>query len=538
MSDAYDSLEEARAKLDALHKKFSREVEERQARFFAEIDRLSGPDAGQVVEMAIDFPADFLPDGVVILDVPGVTEGDDAERAWNLVREEADGCILVSDLKRGISDRTKSFLERLREIVPHVLLVLSKMDAAFVEARDRGSAEPWDEVEQARRAGTRQFAEQIGRSPDNVLSIAVAALPAIEDPDSGLAKRFEEEVRKLFKLLRHERAMILGTRAAAALRSCIAASADAEQRAEAAYRERIAQMEADQVPEPEVFHRKAMANAEADVREGGRRAVHAATQTTRALFAELRRKCGDTIRSSAHQGQFREVALGTEQALAADVEGVQQEALQTLRTDCERAVCELEQRVFDAMKERYRITEEVVSARDSSPGSTLALPRVEMARTVGVRGTLTRHTLQRLALSVVFGGVGMLVAAVPGAAGGAALGTLLAFARTRRSIERRVTALVEAALRKEEVRVLRDLETLEAGARSNIHAALDHSIENAIIRFGRFIAEPYQAGEQALTRERESLGRLRDLEAALERHDKRLDELMTTAAAASRGLCQ
>ncbi len=551
VDEAEQALARAREKLNARQREFSRYVEERQALFFSEIARLSGPDADKVVELAIDFPADFLPDDVAILDVPGVTAESGQEHAWNLVQEEADGCILVSGLRRGISGPTEKFLERLREVVPHVLLVLSKMDAAYDEAVAKGSADPWEEVEKARRAGTQQFAEQIGRSPETVLSIAVAAQPAIKDPDSEMARRFEVEVRKLFKLLRHERAMILGARAASVLRSCISASSEAEQRAEAAYRDRIAQMEADQVPEPEVFHRKAMADADSDVDEGGRRAVLSSTQTIRARFAELRRKCGDTIRASVHQGQFRTVALRTEQGLAHEVTSVQQEALRAISLEANRVVRELEARVFETMKERYRITEEVVSKRGSSAESELTLAPVAMPKTVGVRAAIARHSRARLALALagaaILGGVGWLVASrflhVPhgpyiGVAIGGVLGTLLAFAKTRRSLERRSRALVEAALRKEEQRVLRDVETLEAGARSNIHGALNHSVEDAIIRYGRFIAEPYHAGEQALARERESLGRLRDLEAALERHDERLDELVKAAAAASRGLCQ
>lgn len=559
VSEAQAQLSKARTKLETKRREFGRYVEERHTRFFTDIARMAGPEAKHVIELAIDFPADFLPDDVAILDVPGVTDDSEEAHAWNLIREEADGCILVSDLKRGISGPTEKFLDRLREVVPHVLLVLSKMDAVHGEAVARGSAEPWEDVEKARRIGTKQFAEQIGRSPDTVLSIAVAAQPAIEDPDSEMARRFEEEIRKLFKLLRHERAMILGTRAASVLRSCISASTQAEQRAEEAYRQRIAQIEADQVPEPEVFHRKAIADAAVGIQKGGQRAILAAAQTTRVRFSELRRKCGDTIRASTHQGQFRAVALGTEQGLAGDVEGVQVQALQAVNMESEQVLQELEASVFETMRERYRITEEVQSKRGSFAGSELTLPRVVMPDSVGVRSAFARHTSARLGLAlmgaVIFGGMGFLLSQhlqlpqlpqlsqLPqgpfvGAGVGAVLGLLLAFAKTRRSLERRSTALVEAALRKEEQRVLRELDALEAQVRANLHGTLNHSIEDAIIRFGRFIAEPYKAGEQALTRERESLGRLRDLEAALEQHDVRLGELVKAAAAASRGLCQ
>ncbi len=537
---AEEALATARAAMDQCRGELGRYVEERQARFFSELAAIgSGRD---VVELAIDYPADFLPDDVAIIDAPGVTLEREENHAWHVIREEADGCILISDLERGISAPTERFLHRLREVVPHVLLVLSKMDAAFVDAHREGQADPWDAVEKVRRARTERFAEQIGRSKDTVLSIAVAAQAAIEDPDSGLARRFEVELRKLFRVLRHERAIILGTRAAKVLRQCIAETADAEQRAEARYRDRIAALEAERVPEPEVFHRQALAKAKPGIQRGAERATAQASEAARVRFAELRREYGDRIRRSVHEGQFRAVALETETDLEKDVKSVEARALVALNAGVEQSVRELERSVFDDLRKKYHIDEEVKRKRDSIHREGVALARVFEPGERNVRSTLARHVWTRVGLglggALLGAGIGMLIAPGIGAAIGIAVGSLLVFAKTHRSLERRTIAMAELALRKQEQAALKDIAALTPQARTNIEVDLNRAIEDVIIRFARHIAVPYEAGEEAIARERTSLGRLRDLGEAMKLQDARLAELMADAASASRGLCQ
>jgi hypothetical protein len=59
-----------------------------------------------------------------------------------------------------------------------------------------------------------------------------------------------------------------------------------------------------------------------------------------------------------------------------------------------------------------------------------------------------------------------------------------------------------------------------------------------IVRFGRFIAEPLEAEQQEIDRQRTSLAALEQLRSALEQHDRRLGELTTDALQASIGLCR
>src|SRR5262249_16739035 len=146
-----------------------------------------------------------------------------------------------SELERAVSGATKSFLQELRQAVPHAILVLTKMDDTFAEAARKGGGDPWEQVELARRIGTRRFAREVSRDPSTVLSVAVAAEEALREGDQAepARRRFAAEAAKLFVLLRQERALILGAWSARIVRKCIGGVADAEKRATQSYQQRI-----------------------------------------------------------------------------------------------------------------------------------------------------------------------------------------------------------------------------------------------------------------------------------------------------------
>jgi hypothetical protein len=536
---AQKELEGAQKELEELKKAVGRYVEERMTRFFAELKKLSdGSRDNDVLELAIDYPATLLPDDVAVIDAPGVTNEATA-RAWNLVREEADGCILVSELDRGVSGPTADFLERVRGIVPHVLLVLTKMDAAFVDALRRGSQDPWNDVEHARRIGTRRFARQIGRSQEEVLSIAVSAQAALEDPESKLGQGFEGELAKLFRVLRHERALILGTRAASAVRRCIAETRDAEKRATEAYHTRIEALEAERAPDPEVFHRQKVADAEAGIADMVRLSLSAAGTTAEARFDELREREATGIRHDVWRRPLSELGA-REKNLETEFEKLRRDVTLELEARSEACVSELELSIFAELGQRYRLTRPVQGSRASFHLLGLDPPKIPLR--IGLDDAVTRHRQLKLVISavgLVLGCiVGALIGSFLGAAIGALLGALAGLGRTKGSLERRALRLTEARLNQEREVILRWIGALDAGIQTSTRAALDRSIEDAIVRFGRDMAEPIEADQKAMARERSNLGRLRELGEALAGHDTRLVALMTAAADASSGLCR
>jgi hypothetical protein len=341
MTAAGGSLGRAEGELQLLQRaigerraELARAATERLDQFFAELRKLSEASTRgrQLVEIEIDYPARRLPEDVTLVDSPGITSQDEARRAraWEVIRERADGCILIAELDRAVSQSTKRFLLQMREVVPHVLLVLTKMDQAFLDAMRRGGSEPWEQVEQARRIGTRRFAREIGRAPDEVLSIAIAAQAALDDPQSGLARRFDLEVEKLFQLLRHERALILGTRAAGVVRRCIAETSEAEQRAERALSERIAALEADRLPNPDEFRQTLLQAASDELDRAALRAIELAATSIDEGFRMLRAQSVQQLSGAGSGKALLERAARCELELAGGLPQVAADSVRTL----------------------------------------------------------------------------------------------------------------------------------------------------------------------------------------------------------------
>ena len=283
-------------------------------RFAAEVRQLTDPAARgpEVAEIDIDFPATLLPVDVVIIDAAGTT-AQDAElrgQAWKTIREQADGCIVVSALEHAVSSNVQRFLDQLKEAVPHAILFLTKMDESLAWAAKQGYGDPWEEVERARKIGTRRFAREVGRDPTAVFSVAVAAKEALRDGDGSAAvrRRFVADVETAFQVLRYERALILGARSAGIVRTCIAGAFEAEAHVEHYYQKRIAALEAQRIPDPDRFYAEQMRMAEAGIAAAARGVVVAAEKTLGDNAGLIRVECAQLVAASVTKDDLRALA--------------------------------------------------------------------------------------------------------------------------------------------------------------------------------------------------------------------------------------
>jgi hypothetical protein len=554
-SAAHAALERAERERQLLERALAEQKQEldrsaadRLEHFFADLRKLCefSSRSQQLIELEIDYPAQRLPEDIVLVDSPGITSQDEQERAiaWDVIRERADGCILVTELDRAVSQSTKRFLLQMREVVPHVLLVLTKMDKAFVDAMRRGGTQPWEQVEQARRIGTRRFAREIGRAADEVLSIAVAAQAPLEDPKSGLSRRFELEIEKLFQLLRHERALILGTRAAGVVRRCIAETSDAEQRAERALAERIAALEADRLPNPDEFRRAQVRKVAAELDLAATRALESAVSSVDDGFKILRAQCVQQLTGAPSREALLARATSCEQELASGLQSVASDSARALEQAMDREVRAIEQAIFVEIRRQYQLIHDLrrSSSAESRVEQAIELVGPGVALAAPILATVTSFARRRVALGVlgalVAGAVGSWIALGPGTLAGAVVGPLLLFLVTRAALERRAIAAAHAELERKRMALVDSLRQRAPSARADLEQALDHSLSRVIIRFGRFINEPLEAEQEEIDRQRTSLILLEQLRSALEEHDRRLGQLTSEAMQASIGLCR
>jgi signal recognition particle receptor subunit beta len=515
-------------------------VSERWRRFFEDLKALSKK--RDLAEVSIDYPAKLLPDDVTLVDIPGMVS--ESSPAWDLIRERADGCIMVSELERGVSETAKLFLRQLRDVVPHVILVLTKMDQAYARGVERKKDDPWSQVEHARRIGTRRFARELGRTPDRVLSVSVAAEALLSDRESELAERSGDELDKLFVLLRRERALILGAHAAGAIRQCIAGIADAQAHAEGAYRERILELERQRTPEPAAFRAALLLSAEPAIAAAARSALAAATSVVADDFRVLLGLCEQTIGARASRRMWLERTDELAVELSAGAVAARRAAQRELEASIERGVVAIERELFEALRQRYQLLHAIQRSERSAP--RLAPLDVEppsfAAVALDVRAASARFNGVRWAL----GASGMVAGAAGGSAlhpwigpvVGAFLGASAALLRRERALRQDAERRVQAALDARREAYATSLAALEPAVTDAIRRALALSLERAMTRFAQFIAEPLELERQALEAERDKLTSLESLRERISEHDRELERLLEAARRASVGLCR
>jgi len=428
--------------------------EERQRQFAAEVGALVDAQVrgADLVELDIEFPARFLPDEVIIIDVAGVTAetAEQRERAWRILRGQADGCILLAELERSASNKAQKLLEQLRKAVVHTVLLQTKLD----------------------------------------------------DP-----QRFEADVAKVFALLRRERALIIGARSADMVCRCIGDAAAAEARAERSYQERIAFLEAQRIPDPRRFHAEQIEGANLSIGAAARRVVDAAKETVHDGTALVRVECAELIGTCKTKQELQALSPRLSDAIARGISLSRRAAQNQIDAQAEAALRGIEAGVFAALRERYHLLHEVASrpvslyvdARLDEPGAPADLPA-------------------RMEAEVRFGG-------------------LLSFARTLGALKHASVAVTDACIESLERGLSEQIEASALEAAAAIRAGLVRSLEQAIVRFGRWIAEPLEAEREAILLERDRLQDLEDVRERLARHGAQLASLVEAATGASVGLC-
>src|SRR5262249_5251601 len=299
--------------------------------------------------------------------------------------------------------------------------------------------EPWEHVEQARRIAARRFAREVGRDPSTVFSVAISAESALkEGATAGLARRFASETEKLFRLLRHERALILGTRSAAEVRRCIGRIVEAEGDAERAYEERIAMLEAHRIPDPEDF-RATQVNAMAPAIEAAAAdAARSARDVLRDSLALVRAHCAERIDACSRRAELKSVMPSVEQVLRDGFEKTRAEMHAHLATHAERSAVAIEQHIFEELRRRYELVHDVTR----TSGVALELDALDAAALANVStelsGVADRAVKSFVGKRVGFGlggaaagaAIGTAIVPILGTAIGAAVGALFTFAGT------------------------------------------------------------------------------------------------------------
>jgi len=531
------------AKADALEETFL-------ARFQAEVHALTdmekrGP---EVVELSIEYPAVHLPDGITIIDTPGVNTDNESNRdlAWKVIRREADGCLLISDLQQVVSRSTRDFLQDVRGVIPHILLVMSKVDRALANAEDIGDTEPWQQVEEARRTGVRRFAKEVGREPGEVFSIAVAAEPALRRDDAADAARgrFSQEVTKLFDLLKFERAIVLGARSATALRYCVQRIKEAETRAELAYKQRISDLEKHRLPDPVQFQGRQLARIGDALQAQSEAIAKLAVQQMISGVDSVQRDWLNRIQAGASKDQVKEIIaqLGQQgqQALGRVMNSVQS----AVGRASGQAIKDLEAPLLEELSERYRIVQAMKGSgkavRLEGVGTYMADAHAVNIQ-AGVSKAVSDFETQQFAIgaggaaagaaigTLFFPGIGTVV--------GAAIGALAGFFKTLESLKSDCSKEVCKGMDSAKQNLSAQLASVGPGVEKSMRKVLGKCLSDEVERFQSWIDKVMEAERREIEKERHKLTDLIQIKGKLVEHDTSLTRLQREAAAVSQGLC-
>jgi hypothetical protein len=518
---------------------------ERRDRFTADLGvLLNGSPARRLVELEVDVPTRVLPRDIAMIDAPGAFSNDAAaeQRFWGLLEAEADACLVVSEVDHAVSGKTRGVLQRLRSSVVHAILVLTKLDQAVRTALRQGSRELAETVEQARRIATRRFAREVGRDPDTVLSVAVAAEDALEHPETY--ESFEREAGKLFQLLRQERALILGSHCAIVVRRCIAAAAETQRQAEQTYVEQIGALEAKRRPEPAELRLELVRSAEPELDQIAGGAVTAAGRAVDDNVLLIRAACESLIFGCANDADLRALGPRLTHAIHTGFERASADLSGLVSKHADQALGGVEKHAYAIARQRYDLLAEITRSPGPPLRIELSLDPPAITDQPDRRIAQALRFVQRLRIALLAGGaalglvVGTIVMPGIGSVVGALVGALANFGITLGVRKRRCRAaigdLVTDTRHSLSLGILASRQTITAC----LSVFLDELIDRALSRFGRWIAEPLEAERLAIQAERNKLEDLQQLIAALEEHDRALETLSQAATRASLGLCR
>ena len=537
-------------RIQSLRDVLQNEVQRRHDQFVEAVRDLTDAagSGSRVVELAITYPGRFLPRGLVLIDTPGVNTENalHRDRAWGVIREDADACWLVSDIQQALSRSTRAFLQDLRPFVGHAFLVLSKVDRALANAEGTGGDAPADQVEEARRIAVKRFAAELDRTPKEVFAVAIAAEQALEAPGSPLGLAFAGATETLLALAKQERAIVLGARAAVAITRASGAIDLATEHGLDTYEERLTRLEAQRIPEPEAFCGEQLAAVVGKLGLRMPAIVADAVLEGKKALARQQTAWQMALLSAMDETALRETAAQAGATEAEAVAAILEKGLARLREGTAIALAELEGPAFEALRTRYRVAQALVGSGSNLPVAAPAPAGLEEPVTLelaaGLDDALVAYATDRLQLGV--GGaaagaaIGSMVMPGVGTVVGALVGSLAAFFISLDDLKADCVKQLDERVQAVEPRMVQALEDAGTAIQDGLLATFGRSLLDALGRFQAWIDELLAAERATIAQLQSRLDDLASRQAALRDHADALDALMRAAEESSRGLAR
>jgi hypothetical protein len=459
-------------------------VAERDGQFAADMRALEEAAASgdDVAELVIDFPAEHLPEGLSLVDLPGPARDEGRAVAESTAQRDADAFVIATEAGRPPSPHSLALADELALSMPRLPAPPRRSDGAFDGA--------------------------------------------------------------FFARLGGRRALVSAARAAMRMRGCVTELALARAEAEVTHGKRLRALEGQRIPDPAAFRAAQLGRMQSAIDRAADEIVASGVAAVRTSFAALRAEWTERVTTPASRAEveaaMRAIDEGGGALIAAALEGTTERVAGEMQAHAESLVTW----ALEEIHARYQVARRFGAGELSPAASELTREDLEHDASGGggpVSGAVASFEKQRVGLGL--GGVaagaviGTLIAPGIGTAIGAFLGVFAGFLEGAEGLKRECAAAIDTRLRPVEEHAVAQLEARRPELAAAVRASVDDALAEALERLDQAIGRLMEVERRAIEGARAKLDELRDAQSRLDDHDARLAELVAAASKEIAAVC-
>jgi hypothetical protein len=533
---AMRSVEQIAAQAQRLRQEREKYEGERRAAFLSQVRDFDGTDTG---ERIVEYPARYLPEGLTLVDLPcpPVAGAPVVEQIRNRVARDVDALVVVADVRQPMGEVTVSLVRELGDLVPVVLVVLTKADGALKVQRGGTSDDVPSEIEHIRRDAFDRIAGVLGPSTRRTPCVALAAEAALEAPagPSPLAEHFHATIGALWISLDGERPILLAWREAMRMRGGLAELTRAQAREEESCRTRLSSLEGKRLPDPAEFRGRLLKRVDGAIEKGADDVLAAATQGLHTAIEGLRAAWNGRISSCTARGDVDACIAAINESAAARIAEALEQTAELVARELHDVTETLETWAIEEIHAHYRLMRRLGAEALAPVASELTREDLEseLLAVQPFEGALDAFEKGRVGFGL--GGVaagavlGTLIAPGIGTAVGAVLGVLAGLLKGTDSLKQECIAKIDACLNEVESHARAQLQNKRPDLSRVVRVTLDEALGEALLRLNDAIARLRAIERRAIERERAKLEELAAGRRTLAELDSRLTRLVERA---------
>jgi hypothetical protein len=510
---------------------------ERRATFLAQVRDFDGTD---IAERIVEYPAKHVPEGLTLMDLPCSPAASTpvVDKVRNRVLQEADALVLVADLARPLGQATTSLVRALGDLVPVLLVVLTKADAALNDvaagAEDRVSSG----IERLRREALDRMARALDadlkRAPCIVLA-AEAALGARPEA-SGLEEHFGATLGAILERFESERPVVVAWREALRMRGRIAELSTVQAREEQASRKRLSGLESKRIPDPAEFRRQLLDRVQGAIEEGADQVLAAALGGLHDAIERLRSEWKQQISSGTSRSEIDACIAVVDESAPGRIADALEQTAEIVARESHDVTERLQAWAINEIHTHYQLVRRLGAEALAPVASELTREDLERELLAAQPFVGAKEAFEKQRVGYGLGGVaagaalGTLIAPGIGTAVGAMLGVFAGLLKGTDSLKQECNAKIDACLNESESHARAQLQGKRSDLSRVIRVALGEALEEALGRLSDAIARLMEVERRAIERERAKLADLGEARQVLEACESRLARLVETAS--------